>query len=241
MNGSLDRQLNTASSVGSSSLPRRGSGKPAPDSISSVSSGRSLPESLEEQRSALRTSTDQPALFEFVQQLVLASASSSGKRQDALHSEARKILKRLSSPSGIPGKAPFPPAMFLLGLHYGNGTLGLGINHEKELALSGWYLTGAEGLLQQNSTEAYLWSRKAADKGLSDAEYAVGYYEENGIGVQGKTYEDARKWYLRAAAQGNRRATDRLRAMQQEIQEKQESSSAAEDSHAKAKPWWRRK
>lgn len=92
MNGSLDRQLNTASSVGSSSLPRRGSGKPAPDSISSVSSGRSLPgtdtrgsfihtESLEEQRSALRTSTDQPALFEFVQQLVLASASSSGKRQ----------------------------------------------------------------------------------------------------------------------------------------------------------------
>lgn len=44
---------------------------------------------------------------------------------------------------------------------------------EAELALSGWYLTGAEGILPQSSQEAYLWARKAADKGLSNAEYAV--------------------------------------------------------------------
>jgi hypothetical protein len=31
--------------------------------------------------------------------------------------------------------------------------------HQSELALSGWYLTGAEGILQQSDTEAYLWAR----------------------------------------------------------------------------------
>ena len=62
---------------------------------------------------------------------------------------------------------------------------------EAELALSGWYLTGSgpsssvralhgcadlaiEGVLKQSDTEAYLWGRKAANKGLAKAEYAVG-------------------------------------------------------------------
>lgn len=49
---------------------------------------------------------------------------------------------------------------------------------ESELGLSGWYLTGSEGVLKQSDTEAYLWARKAADKGLARAEYAVGYYSE---------------------------------------------------------------
>ncbi|KAL1840832.1 hypothetical protein VTJ49DRAFT_7675 [Mycothermus thermophilus] len=46
--------------------------------------------------------------------------------------------------------------------------------HQSELALSGWYLTGSEGVLQQSDTEAYLWARKAAMAGLSKAEYAMG-------------------------------------------------------------------
>ena len=61
---------------------------------------------------------------------------------------------------------------------------------EAELALSGWYLTGSgefdgkgsllqadrltEGVLKQSDTEAYLWGRRAANKGLAKAEYAVG-------------------------------------------------------------------
>ncbi|KAF9929121.1 hypothetical protein FBU30_001850 [Linnemannia zychae] len=80
---------------------------------------------------------------------------------------------------------------------------------ESELGLSGWYLTGAEGVLKQSDTEAYLWARKAADKGLSRAEYAVGYYSEVGIGVK-QDLEEARRWYLRSAAQGNNRAKKRL-------------------------------
>ncbi|KAF9098660.1 hypothetical protein BGX29_007503 [Mortierella sp. GBA35] len=83
---------------------------------------------------------------------------------------------------------------------------------ESELGLSGWYLTGAEGVLKQSDTEAYLWARKAADKGLARAEYAVGYYSEVGIGVK-QDLEEARRWYLRSAAQGNNRAKKRLTDM----------------------------
>jgi uncharacterized protein len=83
---------------------------------------------------------------------------------------------------------------------------------EAELALSGWYLTGAEGVLKQSDTEAYLWARKAADKGLAKAEYAVGYYSEHGVGVR-IDGEEARKWYLRASGQGNKRAVQRLKEL----------------------------
>ena len=53
--------------------------------------------------------------------------------------------------------------------------------HQAELSLSGWYLTGAEGILQQSDTEAYLWARKAASAGLAKAEYAMGYFTEVGM------------------------------------------------------------
>lgn len=69
---------------------------------------------------------------------------------------------------------------------------------EAELALSGWYLTGSEGVLKQSDSEAYLWARRAANKGLSKAEYAVGYYAEVGIGIK-RDVEFAKGWYMRAA------------------------------------------
>jgi TPR repeat protein len=72
--------------------------------------------------------------------------------------------------------------------------------HYSELALSGWYLTGCEGVLQQSDAEAYLWARKAAEAGLAKAEYVMGYFTEIGIGpgtrpdlVGGMT------WYRKAA------------------------------------------
>lgn len=70
--------------------------------------------------------------------------------------------------------------------------------HQAELALSGWYLTGNEGVLGQSDTEAYLWARKAAIAGLAKAEYAMGYFTEVGIGVPANL-EDAKRWYWRAA------------------------------------------
>ncbi|CAG8434651.1 12375_t:CDS:2 [Ambispora gerdemannii] len=119
----------------------------------------------------------------------------------------------------------YAPSCLKLGCVYEYGQLNVPINPQKsiyyyskaaeqedadaELALSGWYLTGSEPVLKQSDTEAYLWARKAADKGLSKAEYAIGYYSELGIGVN-QDPEEARRWYLRAAAQGNKRAQHRL-------------------------------
>lgn len=80
---------------------------------------------------------------------------------------------------------------------------------ESELALSGWYLTGSEGVLKQSDSEAYLWARRAASKGLPKAEYAVGYYAEVGIGVK-QDIEEAKRWYMRAATNKNKRAMQRL-------------------------------
>lgn len=70
--------------------------------------------------------------------------------------------------------------------------------HQSELSLSGWYLTGSPGVLNQSDTEAYLWARKAAVAGLAKAEYAMGYFTEVGIGVPANM-EDAKRWYWRAA------------------------------------------
>ncbi|KAJ5402239.1 uncharacterized protein N7487_008135 [Penicillium crustosum] len=81
--------------------------------------------------------------------------------------------------------------------------------HQSELALSGWYLTGSEGILSQNDTEAYLWARKAATAGLAKAEYAMGYFTEVGIG-SAANLDDAKRWYWRAAAQGFPKARERL-------------------------------
>jgi TPR repeat protein len=72
--------------------------------------------------------------------------------------------------------------------------------HQAELALSGWYLTGSEGVLGQSDTEAYLWARKAAIAGLAKAEYAMGYFTEVGIGAA-PNLEDAKRWYWRAAGE----------------------------------------
>lgn len=70
---------------------------------------------------------------------------------------------------------------------------------EAQLALSGWYLTGSDGVIQQSDTEAYLWARKAAEKGLAKAEYALGYFTEVGIGVPANL-DEAKRWYYKAAS-----------------------------------------
>jgi TPR repeat protein len=76
--------------------------------------------------------------------------------------------------------------------------------HQSELALSGWYLTGIEGVLQQSDTEAYLWARKAAcaEPPLPKALFAMGYFTEVGIGCP-KSLEEAKRWYGRAAGMLN--------------------------------------
>ncbi|GAA6028086.1 hypothetical protein JCM8097_001864 [Rhodosporidiobolus ruineniae] len=77
-------------------------------------------------------------------------------------------------------------------------------------ALTAWYLVGSPGVLPQSDTEAYLWAKKAAELGLAKAQYACGYFTEVGIGTY-KDERDALEWFRKAAAQGDKRAQDRLR------------------------------
>ena len=46
------------------------------------------------------------------------------------------------------------------------------------------------------------WYQKAADQGYADAEYALGSFYENGLGIE-KDYGKARAWYQKAADQRN--------------------------------------
>ncbi|KDQ12342.1 hypothetical protein BOTBODRAFT_113201 [Botryobasidium botryosum FD-172 SS1] len=119
----------------------------------------------------------------------------------------------------------YTASQFKLGSCYEYGNLGCPVDPKRsiawytkaaekgfpdaELALSGWYLTGSEGVLMQSDAEAFLWARRSANKGLSKAEYAVGYYTEVGIGCKADL-DAAKRWYMRAAAQGNKRAMNRL-------------------------------
>jgi len=76
--------------------------------------------------------------------------------------------------------------------------------HQSELALSGWYLTGTQGIIEQSDTEAYLWARKAAcaEPPLPKALFAMGYFTEVGIGCP-RSLDEAKRWYGRAAGKSN--------------------------------------
>lgn len=112
----------------------------------------------------------------------------------------------------------FKSSQFRLGQAYEYGSLGCKVSHrnsiywytkaaaqgehQAELALSGWYLTGAEGVLEHSDQEAYMWARKAAgsEPPLAKALFAMGYFTENGIGCKA-SLEEARRWYGRAACE----------------------------------------
>lgn len=83
-------------------------------------------------------------------------------------------------------------------------------------ALTAWYLVGSPGILPQSDAEAYLWAKKAAELGLAKAQYACGYFTEVGIGTH-KDQREALDWFRQAAAQGDKRAQDRLRMAGQQL------------------------
>lgn len=127
------------------------------------------------------------------------------------------------------GEMGYAPSAYKLGVNYEYGRMGcpqdggLSIhmyniaaqqNHKEAcFALTAWYLVGAPGILPQSDTEAYLWAKKAAEQGLAKAEYAVGYFTEMGIGTV-KDLPEAKAWYKKAADHGDKRANQRIAALQ---------------------------
>lgn len=96
-----------------------------------------------------------------------------------------------------------------LSIHYYN--IAAQQNHREAcFALTAWYLVGSPGVLPQSDTEAFLWSQKAAEAGLTKAMYAVGYFLEVGIGTP-QNMTESLSWYKKAADKGDKRAIQRLK------------------------------
>lgn len=122
----------------------------------------------------------------------------------------------------------YAPSAYKLGVNYEYGRFGCPMdsglsihmyniaaqqNHKEAcFALAAWYLVGAPGILPQSDTEAFLWSKRAAEQGMAKAEYTCGYFTENGIGTV-RDLPAAKGWYLRAAEHGDNRAHKRLSAL----------------------------
>ncbi|CCG84325.1 protein of unknown function [Taphrina deformans PYCC 5710] len=171
------------------------------------------------QKAADRADIDNPHALHELALLYEKGDGAAGFPQD--DAQAKDLFTRAA-------KLHYAPSQFRLGYAYEYGTLGCPIDPrrsiawfsrgaergdpESELSLSGWYLTGSDGVLAQNDREAYLWGRKAAEKGLAKAEFAVGYFFESGIGTN-VDLEEAIKWYKRAATAGQKKAQERLLAL----------------------------
>ncbi|KAG1462568.1 hypothetical protein G6F56_005490 [Rhizopus delemar] len=75
-------------------------------------------------------------------------------------------------------------------------------------ALSAWYLVGSENV-EISEEKSLMWAKTAASKGVSKAEFALGYFSEQGIGKE-KDMGEAQAWYKRAAEHGNKKAIEKL-------------------------------
>ncbi|MCL2646500.1 MAG: sel1 repeat family protein [Phycisphaerales bacterium] len=81
-------------------------------------------------------------------------------------------------------------------------------------AAMGWgdasqYMKGAE----RGDAEAAEWSRKAAEQGNVKAQYNLGAFYENGVGVSADVREAVR-WYQKAADQGHAGAREALKRLE---------------------------
>ncbi|WWC69682.1 uncharacterized protein I206_103625 [Kwoniella pini CBS 10737] len=126
----------------------------------------------------------------------------------------------------------YPPAQYKAGFLYEHAALGTSYdplisvnwytyaskNGEKEadMALSKWFLCGAEGNFPKNENHARTFAEKAAKKNHPNGCFALGYYYELGVGGR-KDLNQAMKWYQKASNLGNTDAPLRLLALSSPI------------------------
>jgi len=104
--------------------------------------------------------------------------------------------------------------------------------------LAGWYLTGSEVsyagdgenksevayIIEPSNETAFQWTRKAAERNLPKAEFAIGYFYDNGIGIN-KDPEEAMKWYYVASFHKDPKAIKKMSEDSSEEWLKQRKSS----------------
>ncbi|KAK5171959.1 Chitin synthase 4 [Saxophila tyrrhenica] len=120
-----------------------------------------------------------------------------------------------------------------LSVHFYNGAATQG-HAEAMLALTAWYMVGAEPVLEKDEREAYEWALKAAETGFGKAEYAVGYFTEMGIGCR-RDPLGANYWYVQAADKGNENAKQRLKIIHEAASGVDTSGMAASKDEGKGK------
>ncbi|ORX51517.1 HCP-like protein [Piromyces finnis] len=97
---------------------------------------------------------------------------------------------------------------------------------ESMFELAGWYLTGSqvshttandkeqnnevvEYVIEPSNEIAFQWTRKAAERNLPKAEFAIGYFYDNGIGIN-RDAEEAMKWYYVASTHKDPKAIKKM-------------------------------
>lgn len=103
----------------------------------------------------------------------------------------------------------FNPA---LSMHY-NALAAKQGEPEADMALSKWFLVGAEGLFPKNEELAYTYAERAAQSDLATAEFALGYFHEIGVYVH-VDLDRAMEWYTKAARHGNNDAQGRIESLE---------------------------
>ena len=78
--------------------------------------------------------------------------------------------------------------------------------------MMGNFYTFGRGVVTPNKASAYSWYLLAAEKNHPEAQYNVGYMYENGDAGTIDLAE-AKKWYQKAASNGNKRAKDKLKGI----------------------------
>ncbi|KAK6503606.1 hypothetical protein TWF481_008619 [Arthrobotrys musiformis] len=158
--------------------------------------------------------------FKFARRLVEASFSlvkdtdpkAARRSRENFTLEAHKIIKKLSS-----GTHPYPEAMFYLANCYGDGTLGLEVDHDRAFTL---YQSAAKlnhppsayrtavcceigAGTKKEPHKAFQWYRKAATFGDTAAMYKVGMIQHKGLLGQPRNDREAIVWLKRAAEQAD--------------------------------------
>lgn len=86
----------------------------------------------------------------------------------------------------------------------------------KSAALAGdaeaQYEYGRQQAMGENLVEAMKWFQKAAEQGYAKAQYWLGFFYGNGLGIR-KNEKEAMKWYRKAAEQGYVRAGEALESL----------------------------
>lgn len=189
-------------------------------------------------------------LKEGITWLKRAANVADARHPESLHDLAACYEKRGGCPVVIPdehyafelyaraAQFGYAPSQYRLGVCYEHGLLGCQVDPsssikwysksaeqgfpDAELALSSWYLSGSNGILQASDSDAFAWAKKAADRGHTKAEYQVGNYYEVGVGIESDS-EEALRWYAKAAAKGHKRATQRLTDLRKRMGKKNPS------------------